>query len=357
MEEGIKMKLVHVARSADPKVGGIEKVVYELSTRLARKHDVTVVCTSSLDSTFRTVKPRSIKMLGINDITVPLEVPEELNDADLVHFHSQNSLFSLLLHKGIKNSVFTLMAIDSLADHPSLIKRTLGKLYSSWGLGIALNSKRLIVKNYRDSKIVRERWGFDPAVIEDGVDERYLATTRSPSQGDRYVLYVGRLERLKGVELLIRATKKINANVIIAGSGDVRYYQKMARREGVEGKVKFTGYVNEDEKIRLIDNSEAVIIPSISDYAEAYSIVLSEAWARGKAVVASSAGSLSYRIRHGENGFLFPKASESEMVRQINAVLASPELAQQVGEQGKKEVKTWEEVVRQHEELYRGILQ
>ena len=54
----------------------------------------------------------------------------------------------------------------------------------------------------------------------------------------------------------------------------------------------------------LIDLSDLIVIPSLSDIVEAYSLVASEAWARGKWVIASNVGALKYRVKDGVNGYL-----------------------------------------------------
>ncbi len=66
----------------------------------------------------------------------------------------------------------------------------------------------------------------------------------------------------------------------------------------------YTGFVSEEVKIGALDASSALVFPSISNYVEAFSLAITEAWARGKPVVASAVGEIPYRVRHMVNGLL-----------------------------------------------------
>jgi glycosyltransferase involved in cell wall biosynthesis len=78
----------------------------------------------------------------------------------------------------------------------------------------------------------------------------------------------------------------------------------------------------------------------ISDYAEAFSIVISEAWIRKKAVIGSSVGAIPYRIKEGYNGFLFNKTNFKELADKMIGLTQNRELANSMSNNGRKEVKT-----------------
>ncbi|WP_245544497.1 glycosyltransferase family 4 protein [Metallosphaera yellowstonensis] len=364
MEEGKEMKIIQVSHSFYPTIGGIEKVVYEISKRLSKKHEVEVVTSSKVPRDvsfpFNIIRIPSLNILGMSDLTIPLTNRIETMESDVIHFHSQNSLFSaLLLHKN-QNSVVSVMALESLSDHPNPFIRRLSPVYNRLtARKIIKISKTLIVKNMRDLKMLRERYGRPAHLVPDGVDDKYLTTGKTTSFydeiGENYVLYVGRLHKLKGIEVLLKASRWIKSKVVIAGPGDLKYYEKLSRKLGVNDKVKFLGYIDENVKIKVIDSAELVIIPSVSDYAEAFSIVLSEAWSREKAVVASDVGSLGARITHGRNGLLVPPSNPRILAETVNQVLDDTELRTEMGLRGRKEVVGWDTVVFKLEEIYRGM--
>jgi glycosyltransferase involved in cell wall biosynthesis len=363
LEEGEEgMRIAHVVHSFYPVVGGIERAVFEVANRLSRRHRVSVLTSGSKPEgllPFRVIRVPSVR-LGFPDLTLPLRGSEELREADVVHFHSQNSLFSFSLLRRARNSVFTLMAVDSLRDHPNRFIRALSPPYSLLTTRRAVRSaRRLAVKNSRDLELVRRKFGVSPILIPDGVDESYLSQGRSDQWSSKvdgkYIVYVGRLHRLKGVEVLMEASKWVRAKVVFVGPGDADHYRRLAERMGLKNRVIFTGFLDEREKRTVIDGSELVVIPSLSHYVEAFSITLSEAWSRGKAVVASNVGSLSTRIRSGVNGVLVNPGDPLALSRAINELLQNQEARERMGEKGREEVVTWDEVVSMLEGVYEEV--
>jgi len=120
----------------------------------------------------------------------------------------------------------------------------------------------------------------------------------------RIVAYIGRIHPTKGLDLLIRAFIEVvkyesDAVLLIAGKGDVKYLNKcinLARRFSIEDKVKYLGYLSEEDKIGLIDASEFIVIPS-RHTGESYPLIIDEAKARGKPLVVTSYGALPHRIK------------------------------------------------------------
>lgn len=70
-----------------------------------------------------------------------------------------------------------------------------------------------------------------------------------------YVLYLGRLHPIKGIDLLLRASRKIKGRILIAGPGNINKYKEIARELNVLEKCDFIGYVDDKKKIELLDGS------------------------------------------------------------------------------------------------------
>jgi glycosyltransferase involved in cell wall biosynthesis len=355
-----RKKIIHIIHSFYPIIGGIEKSVYEIAIRQNRKYDVTIITSSIVPKAeigLKIVRLKSIRLFNMPDLTIPIQRTKIIKEADIIHYHSQNSLFSVMLLSNKRNNVFTLMAVDSLYDHPNKIIRALSPIYSRATMDkVIKNAKKLIVKNLRDLKILKEKYGKNAYLVPEGVDDIFFSLEKSDSFieriGEDYILYIGRLHRLKGVEVLIKAAKYINSKIVFIGPGDINTYKKMAERLGVENKCVFLGYVDDITKIRAIDSASLIVIPSISDYAEAFSITLSEAWSREKAVVASSVGSLKYRIINGVNGILVPPGDYISLANEVNNLLNNRKLAEKMGKEGKKEVINWDNVVKLLDKVY-----
>ncbi|AWR93976.1 glycosyltransferase family 4 protein [Acidianus brierleyi] len=354
MEKG--EKIIHVVHSFYPVVGGIEKAVYEVAKRQSKKYDVTIITSSQVPNgkdDLHVVRIRSVRPFGMPDLTIPLIIPD-LSEAKVVHYHSQNSFFSYRILSKHDNNVFTIMALNSLKSHPNPVIKILSPIYSQILIKRVLKySKRLIVKNERDKVMLEEIYGKESYIIPDGVDDMFFTVPKTSSFkekiGGDYVLYIGRLHPLKGVNVLIKASKKINSKVVFIGPGDVNKYEKIAQKEGVKDKCIFMNYVDDLTKIAAIDSSKAVIIPSISDYVEAFSIVLSEAWSREKTVIASSVGSLPYRISNGIDGILVRPNDPEILAETVNQVVENDI---NLGKEGRRKVLNWDNVTEMLEKVY-----
>lgn len=128
------------------------------------------------------------------------------------------------------------------------------------------------------------------------------------------VVYVGRLDRRKGVDRLIRAfafveAKVPNAYLIIAGDGSMRgRLEQLANALGIKN-IRFTGYVDEDEKRRLMGNADVFCSPAM--FGESFGIVLTEAMAMGAPVIAGrNAGYINVLTGHGRIGLVDAKSYE-----------------------------------------------
>ena len=375
------MKIVHVHHHYYPVIGGIERAIQSFAEELAKMgHEVHVI-TSRFSTESRPkeevingVYVHRVKTLRLHfpDLTYPLEYAEKvIRDADIVHGHSQNSLFTVKVIEeakklGIKTAVY-FMAVDALYNHPNPLIRFLGPYYTRYVLrkAIELSDIRL-VRSLRDREILSKKYSIEAIFIPDGVPEQ-LVSHRYCGDGfrnlysidDDYVLYVGRLHPLKGVNILIKALRhiienSINLKLVIIGPGDTKPYRELAQKLNVDKNVLFLGFVDEETKVCAIDGSLAVVVPSVCDYVEVYPMIISEAWARSKAVIATRVGGIPYRVKHMENGLLVPPKDPKALAEAIIMLLQNKELAIKLGVEGRKEIMTWREIAMKMLSVYEG---
>ena len=157
---------------------------------------------------------------------------------------------------------------------------------------------------------------------------------------DNYVLFIGRLSSLKGVQYLIDAFKVIkkdyiNLKLVIVGTGDFEEYLKNLSN-GIAGIV-FTGHIDSlNVRTILYRNCAFFVAPSLY---EGLPTVVLEAMTCGKAVVASRVGGTPLLVRHGQNGFLVkPKDAES-IEKSIRVLLENVNLRENMGAFGRKLVE------------------
>lgn len=367
---GSRLRIVHVVHSYWPAAGGIENVVKALAEGMAsRGHEVHVVTGAyggrpreEVVNEVHVHRVRSIR-LGFPDLTYPLYVPRELlRSADIVHGHSQNSLFTVKILEEAKGlgakTALHFMAVDSLRDHPNPLVRLIGPLYGRRNVKVALKASDLrLVKSHRDAEVLRARYGVETVYVPDGVDEGLLTM---PNMAEKFrerfgvhgpfVVYVGRLHRLKGVDVLIRAMAVVRREepelkAVVVGPGNQGSYLTLAERLGVRDRVLFTGYVDEEAKVGAIDASLALVLPSVSDYAEAFSLAITEAWARGKPVIASAIGEVPYRVKNMVNGILVPPKDLRTLAEAILAIAHDRGLRDKLTKGARPDAPTWDEVI------------
>jgi glycosyltransferase involved in cell wall biosynthesis len=372
------MRIVHVHHHYWPVIGGLENVVKALAEGMAGlRHEVHVITSTHgaenrpRDEIINDVHIHRIKSIrfGYPDLTYPIEIPRSvLRNADVVHGHSQNSLFTVRIVEEAKRlgakTVMHFMAVDALRDHPNALISLLGPIYSDSMVKRALSVADIyLARSLRDKELIESRFSVSVEYVPDGVSKWFvehvyagdLFRHRYGIDGD-YVLYIGRLRPLKGVDVLIRAMSiflnKIDLKLVIVGPGDKRPFMELAYRLGIEKHVFFLGFISEEDKIGAIDGSICVVLPSISSYVEVYPMIISEAWARSKPVIASSIGGVPYRVKHMVNGLLVPPKDPKALAEAIITLAQDRGLGRRLGIEGRKSIFTWDEIVNKLLSIY-----
>jgi D-inositol-3-phosphate glycosyltransferase len=162
--------------------------------------------------------------------------------------------------------------------------------------------------------------------------------------GQRLLLFVGRLERLKGVETILRALalaadrRHHDVRLLVLGedSRDAEQSEKdrlraLAVELGIADRVEFLGSVAHHELPYFYAAAEACLMPS---YSESFGLVGLEAQACGCAVIASNVAGLASVVREGVTGYLVESHDPSEWADRILRLLSDPEVADQMGRRG-----------------------
>jgi len=375
------MKIVHVFHNYYPVVGGLERAIQSLAEELAEMgHEVHIITSRfgpgnmPKEEVINGVYVHRVKTLRLRfpDLTYPLEYAEKVvKNADIVHGHSQNSLFTVkVIEKAKKLGIKTVMyfmAIDAFYDHPNSLVRLIGPYYAKYVVksAIALSDIKL-VRSSRDQEILSKKYGVEAILIPDGVPEWFLSHRYCGDEFRRryginrdYALYVGRLHPLKGVDILIKALhhivkSSIDLKLVILGPGDADPYKELAQKLNIDKNVFFLGFVDEEIKICAIDGSLAIVVPSVCDYVEVYPMIISEAWARSKPIIVTRVGGIPYRVKHMINGLLIPPKDPKALAEAMITLLQNKELVTRLGAEGRKEIITWSEVATKMLSIYKG---
>lgn len=147
---------------------------------------------------------------------------------------------------------------------------------------------------------------------------------KKPINDPKIILYVGRLEKRKGVKYLLKAYAKLkqdhdNIKLVIAGDGNLRETLENYIEKNNVKDVKFLGFVSEKEKIKLMQSCDIYCSPAL--YGESFGIVLLEAMVAGSVVVCGdNPGYSSVMVDTGKISLVDPKSTE-EFSRRLELLL------------------------------------
>lgn len=373
------MKIAEVVSSFYPNIGGIENSVYFLSKELVKLgHEVHVI-TLNGKTTHETIN--GIHIHRLKRLVHPPLLPQKEFDIartcrceefDVVHTHSIEPicLQELIISKYLNSepTVATLFSIGGWTRHPRLSIRITAGPYERIALRLVRKADIFHVKNEGD-KATLIKLGFNAnriLLIPDGVPRYAFGDFDKNAFRRKYglinkkiVLYVGRLHHAKGVHILVKAMSKVvkrtpNTVAVLVGK-DVDMRSKIASEAsslGIQDHIVITGYVCEKEKFQAYSACDVLVLPSLYDLVEAYSIVISEAWAQRKPVIASAIGAIPHRIRHGVNGILVPPSNPKMLAKAVIEILENPKKAKTLKDNCDKNVTTWPDVAKMLEKAY-----
>ncbi len=196
---------------------------------------------------------------------------------------------------------------------------------------------------------------FKPLPINKQLKQRFNIN------GGKIILFVSTLDKahyFKGLNYLllaIQGIKTLNFKLIIVGEGNLKpLYKKMCRDYKIEKKVVFVGKVKTEELPFFYNLSDFLVMSSINK-GEAFGLVLLEAMACGKPVIASNLPGVRTIVEEGVNGFLVKPKDVEELRKKIQLFLSHPNLVQTFGEKGREMVVkkyNWEVIGKRLNHLF-----
>jgi len=194
---------------------------------------------------------------------------------------------------------------------------------------------------------------------------------------DRLVLFVGRIEPLKGIETMIRAMAYVHENRLLRDCPDCPHYlaviggdpnltnqemssemsrlQRLCRELGIDDLVIFLGKRSQDSLPYYYSAAEIVIVPS---HYESFGMVALEAMACGTPVIASQVGGLAFLVQDGVTGYVVPDNDPAALGDRLAQLILNPDLRQKLGEQAVDYARdyAWENITIRMKALYEELL-
>ena len=160
---------------------------------------------------------------------------------------------------------------------------------------------------------------------------------RADSCTERRVLFAGRVVKPKGLGVLIRAMRTVDAELVVCGDGmQLPAMRRLARRVGVERRVHFRGWLDAEQLARELANTSVVAIPSL--WPEPFGLVGIEALAAGRPVIASLTGGIPDWLQDGVTGIGVRPGDVRELALALDELLADPERQRAIGAAGREMV-------------------
>lgn len=180
--------------------------------------------------------------------------------------------------------------------------------------------------------------------------------------GQNILLFVGRIEALKGLELLIHTTAQLDSQdlkVIVVGddadgSGDLTRLQHIAHELDVAHAVEFVGRIDQERLPWYYSAADVCVVPS---YYESFGLVALESMACGTPVVAARVGGLPTIVRHGKTGYLKSWRCPEAFAGSLEMILYNDSLKHSMGHAARESAEgmSWHAVARQLLDIYDSL--
>jgi glycosyltransferase involved in cell wall biosynthesis len=292
---------LRIAITVDPEIpvppvlyGGIERIVDMLLRGLVKRgHDVTLFANPDSHVPCRLVPyPRLRSQSKIDTLANMWRVSQSVQRGhyDVVHSFARLAYLTLLLPRRI----------------PKIMSYQRGISPRSVQLGNLLSRGTLTFTGCGAHLIRRWQSNEHFYVVYNGVPlQTYQWTARV--EPDAPLIYLGRVEEIKGVHLAIKVAEKSGRRLIIAGNVPEADHHRRYFTEQIEPHidgqtVQYVGAVDDSAKNELLGRSAALLMPLL--WEEPFGIVMAEALACGTPVIGLRRGSLSEIVQHGVNGFV-----------------------------------------------------
>lgn len=359
--------------------GGVQETIFAHYRTLSRRgHSVRIISPRPLSYNARV--PKDIILLGIStDLNYPFKTKADISihvgqweiakllkreEFDILHFHEP---WVPLFPRQLLNQSTSINVGTFHAKWPeSLIYKTFGKAIQPYARSIVDDLDYLAAASEPASHYINELIGRSVPIIFNGIDlARYdpvkIKHLKRYSDSKKTILYVNRLEKRKGPDLLLKAYKDLvkkheDIRLIMASDGDMRSKLEQYVVANRLPRVEFTGFINEQTKLRLYASADVYCAPS--PYGEGFGIVLLEAMAMRVPYVAGD--NVGYRYASGARAdeYLVDPTRPKQLAERLETMLYDECARKRYKEWSRRYVEQYdyEKIVDQYEAAYRELL-
>ena len=336
-----------VTRKHPPRIGGMETLSWELTTRIGRRRPVRVLALR-----------RGSAWLPVFLIRCALTILGNGRRIEVLHLGDPvlAPLGALTRQLGIPVCV-TVHGLDVTYDSAAY-RLWLRLFFRRLGAYVCISEDARVAAIGRGAPASRTRVvGIGVAPIADG------GNPRQPG----LLLFVGRLVPRKGLAWFVQevlpqvALRRPDVHLAIIGAGrELTAIQRAASTAGVTGRIEWLGPVSDEEKLRWLQRATVCVLPNIHVQGdlEGYGIVALEAAAAGCAVVAADIEGLRDALGRGQGGRLLPSADAAAWIAALSDLLGDPLAATALGARARgwiERERTWDGVCNGYERIFDAL--
>lgn len=385
----IFMKIAHVVCTFPPYKGGMGNSVYCFAKALAKLgHEISVFTpyysNGDFENIFSAEESEKIKIFRLkplfkygNGAFLP-QLLWKLNGFDIAHLHYPfyGSAEIVLLKKilsGKKMKLAVHYHMDSMAVG---LKGLIFKLYNIFVLPLIARAAEIItcasfdyinhsaLAGYYNKNKKKFRQTFFGVDLDQFVVYR---DHKNEERKEKVILFVGGLDKahyFKGLENLLQAVsllKKDFANGLklnIIGEGDMKpYYKDLSKSLEIEKYVNFAEKIDDSKLVSYYNYCDVAVLPSVNK-GEAFGLVLLEAMACAKPVVASNLPGVRSVFKKGRHGLLAKPNDAVDLANKLRTILNDKKLAREMGERGREFVEnrySWKKIGKKLDVIYHYV--
>ena len=217
---------------------------------------------------------------------------------------------------------------------------------------VMASADRIIAFSPHERDAMSRLYGADASkvsLVPCGVDlsvfrplDQKTVRNRLGLNGEKILLYVGRIEPLKGLDLLVETAAQMDTEegvrMIVVGADvngnrEIDRVKLLAKERNLEDQIEFVGQVNHTDLPRYYNAADVCVVPS---YYESFGLVALESMACGTPVVAARVGGLSTIIQHGRTGYLKPWRCPDAFANSVEMIISNDGLQQSMGAAARK---------------------
>lgn len=246
----------------------------------------------------------------------------EKEQFDVLHIHEPE--VPVLGAQIVAKATCPIVATFHAMHPPTTVSKTLETLRVPYSRSIFSKLTTLTAVSDAAADFIRQHTDRPVEIIPNGIDLDKYQWSPKRNSDEMFILYIGRLEKRKGVRYLLKAYQQLvkkqpNVQLVIAGDGPLRESLENYVHENGLKQVSFLGFIEEDHKIDLLGRAQLFCSPAI--YGESFGIVLLEAMARGTVILAGDNVGYSSVLRGSGSLALVDSKDTPAFVRQLDLLL------------------------------------